>query len=89
MRWWDVKDLNLRPKDSDLRDFRHSLDFAFIVAFALDGCRQVSTPSGRFLTKLGSAFSYALLHLGFAEFDTIHAQGFPPGCTTTAMSPLL
>jgi hypothetical protein len=44
-KWWDVKDLNLRPKDSDLCNFRYSLDFAFIVAFALDGCRQVSTPS--------------------------------------------
>jgi len=68
--------------------FRHSLDYAFIVALALDGCRLVSTPSQQMIAALGSALSYALLHLDFAEFDTIHARGFPSGCTNF-MSPLL
>ena len=43
--WWAHQDLNLGPKDSGLRSFRYSLDFAFTIACAVGGCRQVSTPS--------------------------------------------
>lgn len=45
LNWWARRDLNPGPKDSGLCDFRHSLDYAFTVAFALGGCRLVSTPS--------------------------------------------
>ena len=83
-----MTDLNCRPKDSGLCDFRHSLDYAFTIAFALGGRRLVSTPSKRFLTKLGSALTYAELHLVFAEFDAIHTQSFLLWCTKF-MSPLL
>ena len=30
--WWAHQDLNLGPKDSGLRSFHHSLDFAFTMA---------------------------------------------------------
>ena len=43
--WWARTDLNRGPKDSGSCDFRHSLDYAFTIAFALGGCRLVSTPS--------------------------------------------
>lgn len=57
---------------------------------ALGGRRLVSTPSTvPGAPKLGSALPYALPHLGFTEFDDIHARGFPSWCTTFAMSPLL
>ena len=49
--WWAHQDLNLGPKDSGLCSFHYSLDFAFTIACAVGGCRQVSTPSRRFLTQ--------------------------------------
>jgi hypothetical protein len=44
-KWWAHQDLNLGPKDSGLCSFHYSLDFAFTIACAVGGCRQVSTPS--------------------------------------------
>lgn len=75
---------NQRPRDSDLRSFRYSLDYAFTVAeLALGGRRLVSTPSSvRLALKLGSALAYASQHLAFAEFDDIHARSFLTWCTT-------
>jgi len=55
----------------------------------LDGCRQVSTPSRRFLTKLGSALAYALLHLAFSDFDTIPYTVSTRKAHLKNMSPLL
>jgi len=43
--WWAHLDSNQGPSDSGLCEFPHSLDFAFTIAYALGGCRQVSTPS--------------------------------------------
>jgi hypothetical protein len=43
--WWAHQDLNLGPKDSGLCSFHYSLDFAFTIACAVGGCRQVSTRS--------------------------------------------
>jgi hypothetical protein len=87
--WWAHQDLNLGPKDSGLYSFHCSLDFAFTVACALGGCRQVSTPSRKFLPKLGSALAYAWLHLAFADFDTIPCTVSTRKAHLKNMSPLL
>jgi len=55
-----VSDLNTRPKDSGLCNFRYSLDYAFTIAFALGGRRLVSTPST------------ALLHWSLARHCLMH-----------------
>ena len=87
--WWAHQDLNLGPKDSGLCDFRHSLDFAFTIAFAVGGCRQVSTRSKCFRTKLRSALPYVLPHLGFTDFDTIPYTVSTCKAHLKNMSPLL
>jgi len=89
LRWWAHQDLNLGPKDSGLCGFHHSLDFAFTVACALGGCRQVSTPSKRLLAELGSALAYARMHVAFADFDTIPCAVSTRKAHLKNMSPLL
>jgi len=87
--WWAHQDLNLGPKDSGLCSFHYSLDFAFTIACAVGGCRQVSTPSRWLLTKLGSALAYASLHLAFSDFDTIPYTVSTRKAHLKNMSPLL
>ena len=43
--WWPLCESNTAPTDSGLCGFHHSLDYAFTVAYALGGCRLVSTRS--------------------------------------------
>ena len=51
--WWAHQDLNLGPKDSGLCSFHYSLDFAFTIAFAVGGCRQVTLPFQQVGLSLG------------------------------------
>lgn len=81
-------DLNQRPKDSGLCPFLGSLDYAFTMTRGVNRWAPSSLytfPHG----GLGSALPCAWRPSGFAEFDAIHAPGFPRWCTTAAMSPLL
>ncbi len=83
-------DLNQRPKDSRLCSFHCSVDYAFTVLIAQLRWAPSSlyTFNDAYASELGSALTYASLHLAFAEFDAIHTRSFLPRCTTF-MSPLL
>ena len=67
--WWAHLDSNQGPKDSGLCDFRHSLDYAFTIAYALGGCRLVSTPSA--LLSQRSLARYCRMHSHALRFRRI------------------
>ncbi len=84
-----MQDLNLRPKDSGLRPFPTSLDYAFVMRIAAFRRAPSSLYTFPFQGLARHCLAPQLRPSGFTEFDAIHAGAFASRCTTFAMSPLL